>query len=234
MSKSTETTVQDRKWKKIRTICKSASELTRRATEKWAEAAYKMVSDNKHVDWRWLLADMRERCFAEDIECPYTVTYLVVLAETYEAVEGDFDRGVPISVLIEGRRLDNLLDIIEDEPKMTVARMKAIVAKEANEDEERSVEEIEADAERERKEKAEEAKMARAIKRIESWDSDKANDFLTHLRREATAYTNAITRILDEDVEFSGREVTKALRAVTELAETLEEIAPKRTRVKAA
>ena len=229
---STELSPQDRKWKKIRQICKKAADLTRRATEMWAEAAYKYVSEDKHADWRWLLADMRNRCLDEGIDCPYTVTYLVVLAEAYEAVDGDFDRGVPVSVLIEGRNLDNLLDIIADDPKMTVARMKAIVAKDANEDDERSVDEIEADTENERKEKAAEAKAARQIKKIENWDTEKADELLSTLRREAHAYHIAIVNLVTEEgFEFSEREVAKTLHTLADLTRTLEEFTtPKRRR----
>jgi hypothetical protein len=47
----------------------------------------------------------------------------VKLAQTYEAVEGDFDRGVSMAVLCEGRHTANLLQVIE--PGMTVGDIKA-------------------------------------------------------------------------------------------------------------
>jgi len=46
----------------------------------WASIAAEVVKGQQHADWRWLLADLRERCFAGGIECPYSVTKLMQMA----------------------------------------------------------------------------------------------------------------------------------------------------------
>ena len=215
----------DAQWKTLRPKCKGAAEHSRSAMEGWATVAFEAVNGSPHISWRWLLADMRERCFDAKIECPYSVTYLVQLAETYEAVKGDFDRGVPISVLIEGRNLDNLLDLIEDDDKMTVSRMKAIVFKDANGDE-RTVEEIEIEQKRNRTEQRERKRAKGRADEIAQWPVEKADDLLPTLRDELSAYVDALTDLSDEDVEFNAADARKALRMSSALTEMLEELAP--------
>src|SRR4051794_29464048 len=94
-------------WNKQRAAIKKASKKTRAAIEEWAKIAASTVNGNPVDEWRWLLTDLRNRCQRDkdsDIECPYTVVYLVQLAETHTKVEANWDRGVSPSVLIEGRK----------------------------------------------------------------------------------------------------------------------------------
>lgn len=210
-------------WKTLRPKCKKAAQHSHAAMEAWATVSAEAVSSASHINWRWMLADMRERCFDANIECPYTVTYLVQLAETYDAVKGDFDRGVPASVLVEGRNLDNLLDIVED--GMTVGRMKAIVFKEANDDE-RSVEEIEAEQKRHRTEQRDRQKLRGRADEIARWPAEKADDLLPALKDELSAYIDALTDLTDEDIDFNAADARKTLRVATALTEMLKELTP--------
>lgn len=97
----------------------------------WARAAYVVVKDEPYPNWRYYLASMRNTAFERKVNCPFSIPFLMQLAETYHAVHGDFDRGVPLGVLITGRRLPDLLDVIQ--PDMTVKEMKAIVVQRQDE-----------------------------------------------------------------------------------------------------
>lgn len=214
----------DKLWATLKPKCEAAAAYSASSIKEWAKIASETVNGNEHADWRWLLADLRERCFNNDIECPYTVTYLIQLAETYQKVEGNFDREVVPSVLVEGRNLDNLLDIIE--PGMTVGRMKAIVKKELDSQETRSVDEIEAEQTRHRLDGREKAKRKKHHEKIANWPLDKSDDLLSNLKEESAAYQSAIVRIQAEGAEFSPGDIAVALAVAKGLVSTLEEIAP--------
>ncbi len=216
--------LEDRHWDKLTTKIDAAAAYAAESIKNWAEIAADAVNGSEHANWRWLLADLRERCFATGRECPYTVTYLIQLAETYQKVEGNFDRDVVPSVLIEGRNLDNLLDVIE--PGMTVSRMKAIVAKEMDPDETRSVEEIEAVQKRHRLDGRERAKRKGYGEKIANWPLDKSDELLPNLKEESTSYQNAIVRLKAEGAEFTAGEVAVALAVAKGLVNTLEELTP--------
>lgn len=147
--------IDDEFWEGLKPLCMNSGKYTRRSIIDWARAAHAVIEDVQHHYWRRRLTELRERCINDpEIELPYTIAYLMQLAETYEAVSGNFDLGVPITVLVEGRRLDDLLDIIKREPDISVARMKAHVAKQISNDPKiisQSVDEIEADLREQRK-----------------------------------------------------------------------------------
>jgi hypothetical protein len=215
----------DQLWAELRPQCIEAGTYSESAIKAWARIAAEAVHDEVHPDWRWLLADLRERCFDENIECPYQVTYLINLAETYTRVKGNFDRGVPVSVLIEGRNLRNLLELVKREPGMTVGRMKAYVFQDATKDP-RSIDEIEAQQKRQRLEGKEKRKRRQHAEKIDGWPLDKAEDLLRMLADEANAYGNAIDRLQTEGASFDAGELTVALRAVKGLTSTLTDARP--------
>lgn len=202
----------DKRWEVLKPKCVCAGAYSEESIKAWAAIAAEAVSGASHADWRWLLADLRERCFDNSIECPYTMNYLIQLAETYEEVDGNLDRGVPVSVLIEGRNLDNLLDVVT--PGMTVARMKALVYKRFNQTDKRSVEEVEASQKGYRLDGRERATRKGYVDKIEGWKLDKANKLLPQLQAEATAYQNAVVRLRAEGAAFDPGQVAVAQTAL--------------------
>jgi hypothetical protein len=216
----------DKQWRALQPQCRKAAKHTASAVKSWAKVAADAVNGNPHADWRWLLADLRNRCVDSGIDCSYTPTYLIQLAETYAAVEGDLERDVPVSVLVEGRNLDNLLDIVEEEKEdLTVARIKAHVYKDANDDD-RDVDEIEADLRDKRDTVKERKTRKRHAEKIEGWSLDKSDNLLPTLKDEITSYRSAILRHHEEGQTFDPTEVALALDAVNQLAATLESIRP--------
>src|SRR3954447_5385642 len=89
-----------KQWEELEPKCVDAALQSTLAATKWAAVAAEAVADGSASEdktrpkahWLWLLADLRDRCLDKGIECPYAVKTLVQYAETYEAVEGDFDR----------------------------------------------------------------------------------------------------------------------------------------------
>ena len=216
----------DKQWKALAPQCKKAAAHTAQAIKAWSKVASEAVNGNPHADWRWLLTDLRNRCIDGEIDCPYTVTYLVQLAETYTAVEGDMNRDVPVSVLVEGRNLDNLLDIVEDEKEdLSVSRIKAYVYKDANNDS-RDIDEIESELKTKRDSEKEKKTRKRHAEKIESWPLDKDANLLPTMKSEITAYRSAILRLHTEGRQFDATEIAMALDAVRQLESTLEAVRP--------
>lgn len=211
-------------WATLRPKCEAAAAYSTSSITAWAKIAAEAVSAALPADRRWLLADLRERCFDNGIECPYTQSYLIQLAETHEKVKGNFNRGVPVSVLIEGRNLPDLLKMVE--PGITVGRMKAIVTKHFDPKDNRSIEEIEAEQKRHRLDGRERSKRKDHAEKIGNWKLDKADDLLPTLKEEATAYQNAIVRLQAEGAEFSAGDVAVARQAVRNALSTLDALTP--------
>jgi hypothetical protein len=215
----------DKQWRKLQPQCKRAAASTAKAVKEWAKIAADAVNGDPHANWRWLLADLRNRCADNGIDCHYTITYLVQLAETYDAVEGNLERDVPVSVLIEGRNLDNLLDIVKGEPDLTVGRIKAYVYKDANQDE-RSVDEIEEELRGKRDTVQERKTRKRQAEKIEAWEPGKAPSLMPTLKDQVVAWRSAILRLHEDGEQFGPTEIALALDAVRQLATTLETVKP--------
>ena len=216
----------DKQWRKLQPQCRKAAASTAKAVKEWAKIAADAVNGDPHANWRWLLSDLRNRCIDNSIDCHYSVTYLVQLAETYDAVEGNLEYDVPISVLIEGRNLDNLLDIVEDEQEtLTVGRIKAYVYKDANDDD-REIDVIE--QEMKDKQDAGKGQVARqkAVAKIEADALKQPDNLLPTMKSEITAYRSAILRLHAEGQQFDATEIALALDAVRQLEATLESVRP--------
>jgi hypothetical protein len=234
MPASAKPKLTEKQWRSLRAGAAKAAKLTAAAIKDWSALAAKAVNGSPHADWRWLLMDFRNRCIDDNIDCPYSVTYLVQLAETYTAVEGNLDRGIAPSVLVEGRNLDNLLDIIEEEKEnLTVPRVRAYVTKEATGDE-RPVEDIEAEQKAERDQTKERKTRKRHAEKIEGWDLDKSDKLLPAMKSEITAYRGALLRLQADGSAFDGTELTLALDAAKQLVSTLEEMQRSQAKLKKA
>jgi hypothetical protein len=214
----------DQRWEALVPKIDAVAVSTETAIQGWAEIAAEAVNGDQHADWRWLLADLRERCWESGRPCPYQLTYLVQLAETYQAVKGDFDRGVTTSVLIEGRNLSDLLDVVK--PGMTVGRMKAIVFKRNTQDS-RSVEEIQAEQKRHRVDGRERSKRRQHAEKIAGWPLSKAEDLLALLAEEAAAYRKAVARLDSEGAEWDSGDLVVAMQEARMLVSALEVITPR-------
>ena len=218
--------LSEKQWKALAPKCRKAAKYTADSIKAWSAVSSEAVNGNPHADWRWLLIDLRNRCIDSDIDCPYSVTYLIQLADTYTAVKGDLERDVPVSVLVEGRNLPNLLDIVEDEGEdLSVSRIKAYVYKDANDDE-REVDEIESELRTKRDSEKERKTRRRHAEKIEGWAIDKSDNLLPTMKAEITSYRSAILRMTAEGREFDATEIALALDAVRQLAATLEAVRP--------
>lgn len=211
----------DEVWGVLRPKCEVAAAHSINSIIAWSNITHEAVNSAPHQEWRWLLADLRERCFDAKIECPYTVTYLIQLAETYDAVKGRFDRDVPMSVLIEGRNLPHLLDVIEK--GMSVARMKALVFKWSNGDD-RSIEEIESEQKRNRLDGREKSKRKAHADKIANWSLDNSEDLLVNMNEELTAYARAISRFQAEGYRFDRGQIGITLNTTKFVINTLEDL----------
>lgn len=69
----------DEQWKALRPKCKKAQ--PRDLHKEWGEIAAEWVNGHPYPDWRYLLADLRDRCHDAGINCPFSVTHLRKLAE---------------------------------------------------------------------------------------------------------------------------------------------------------
>jgi hypothetical protein len=240
-------------WDDTYPLLQEATALSKDLASKWAEIAAKITHNHRHADWRYLLKECRERCEDDPKldSCPYSVTYLIQLAETYNAVgkKRIQQRKVPVSVLVEGRNLDNLKEVLDDEdekPKLSVTRMKAHVAKQTAEraakaadaagrevdeqtaaDVEKSVDEIEEEIKADRTETRDGNTRRNRAERIEGIDIEKAHKVLPDIRTDAQAYANALIGLQATGAEFDTSEVAKTLRAVKELANVLKDIGGK-------
>lgn len=194
----------DEVWGILKPKCEVAAAHSSNSIIAWANIAHEAVDSTPHHEWRWLLADLRERCFDAKIECPYTITYLIQLAETYDSVRGNFNRNVPLSVLIEGRNLPHLLDVLEN--GMSVGRMKAMVFQWSNGDD-RSIEEIEAEQKRNRLDGREKNKRKDHAEKIANWALDASDDLLVNMNEELTAYMRAISRLQAEGYAFDSGQI---------------------------
>lgn len=207
-------TLTEERWEQLRPACEEAGAYSEQSLKKWAWICSQAVEGKVHAEWRWLLGDLRERCLEAQITCPYGIGYLIQLVETHNRVQGDFERGVNASVLVEGRNLADLLELIE--PGMTVGRIKAIVYKRANRDR-RPVEEIEAEQKRRRLSGRERTKRRKHAEKIANWPRDKADSLLPDLKDEVSAYKDAIARLSSEGATFDGGDLALALLAAKEL-----------------
>ena len=224
----------DKQWRKLAPKYKRAAANTAKSLKEMAGLCKETVNGAPHADWSWLLRDARNRCIDAGWDISYSVTYMVQLAETYEAVDGDLDRGVPVSVLVEGRNLDNLTDIIEDEEEkenLTVTRIRAHVYKDANDDD-RPVEEVEEEIKAKRDEVKEKQTRQRHAEKIEGWSLDKSDKLLTTMRSEATAYRSALLRFQSEGTKFNLTDFALALDAVKQLASMMESMQSAKTKKK--
>lgn len=227
MADKTKPKLSSSEWDAVKPICEEASGYTEQAIQKWAKAATMAVGSRPHSHWRWVLADMRDRCSDKHITCEYSVVYLKQLAETDIALDGDWDRGdISPSVLIEGRNHPKLLSIIKkDGKKLTVVRMKAHIYKDANKDA-RSIDQIEAELRGKRDSETEVKSRRRHAEKIEGWSLDKAHNLLPTMKAEIVAYRSAILRLHAEGEVFDTTEIMLALDAVKQLEATLDAIRP--------
>ena len=212
--------------KKFKTLLlpkiKQAGKTATKAVIQWAEISAITVKGAKsHADWHWLLHDMQEMAWEAREECNYTVNYLVQLAETYHAVQGDFDRGVPISILVEGRNLPNLLDIIENEPDITVPRMKAHVYKATHKHDERSVDEIEADQKDKREKQREGVKEAKETDEIVRLADTDVDALVLRYKRIIRAYEDAFSNVEAEGGVVKAGDLKVAVRATKNVLDAL-------------
>lgn len=224
MTPATRSRLGDARWSELKPRCITAAAHSEQAAVSWAEIAAEAVRDHPVAHWRSVLSDLREYCWQDKIECPFTLVYLVQLAETCDAVKGNFNRGVPISVLIEGRHHKDLLKIIKQKG-MTVGRMKAVMYLYEHADDKRSVEEIEAD-QRAKRQDARTGRRKRHAEKIEGWPLEKAEEVLPTLGTEAQAYMNLLLRLRQQGVEFNLSDAAVAENAVKNLEQVLATIKP--------
>jgi hypothetical protein len=221
---STKKKLTDKQWRELKPACQAAAKGVEDSLRAWAKIASDTVNGDEHASWRWLLGDLRERCYDGGIECPYSITYLTQLAETHTAAKGDLERGVPVSVLIEGRKLENLLDLAT--PGTTVGRMKAHVFKESNKDS-RSVQEIEAEQKRHRldgRTRKERDKENQKILDV-STDPKEVESLLKEITSHIAVYKDALLGLeAEEEVAFPKRETIRALDASEALVRVLKGI----------
>lgn len=209
------------RWKTLKPKCVTASSSSEQAMKLWAEIAAEAVVDHPPAHWRPVLSDLRERCWRDRIECPYTLVYMVQLAETCNAVKGNFDRGVPVSVLVEGRHHPGLLKLIKTKG-MTVSRMKAHVYLYDHPDDERSVDEVEAEQRSKRQDTRDRSKRNAHAEKIMNWPLDKAEGLLQHMKNEVNAYTSAVVRLRKQGAEFDSGDIAVAEQAIKSLSQVIE------------
>jgi hypothetical protein len=221
-----------KQWEELEPKCVDAALQSTLAATKWAEIAAEAVVDasssedksRPKADWRWLLTDLRDRCIDNGIECPYAVKTLVQYAETYEAVDGDFDRnGAAFSALVEGRHLDNLIAITEMEQNLKVTRMRAHVHKEATDDE-RPVDEIEAEMKAERDSEKERKARKSETDKIAEWPLDKTDKLVAMIEEYNGAFRKAIKRHEIAGREFDANATGMATHTTSLLHKTLRKL----------
>ena len=220
----------DKRFKSLVNAAKKAAKTYAEAQKQWAAVFAKAVNGDDDADWKWLIEDLRQRLLAEeDIIIPFSNTYAVQLAQTYVAAKGNLDRGVPVTVLVEGRKLENLPAVIEEEtqddkPPLTVSKMKAIVAKEINGDD-RPVEEIEADVKKADKAKRDKPKRKERTERITTTPVDESAELMNDLKDELLAYQSAVVRLKHEGAVIDPGVLTVTLNAAKGLVVALEGMA---------
>ena len=75
--------MNDQQWKMLRPKCRKAQPPPPGwIQEEWGKIAAEVVKDEPRADWRWLLADLRNRCIDNGINCPFSITHLVKFADS--------------------------------------------------------------------------------------------------------------------------------------------------------
>lgn len=212
--------LSSQRWKAVKPLCQKAAATGEQLMQRWAQAAHEAVKDAPAPLWRYLLLDLKRLCEEDGIDVPYGSPYLVTLAQTYEAVKGDFKRGVSLSVLVEGRHLPNLLKVLK--PGMTVADIKAHVQKAQAPEDTRTPEEIAAENRRVRKEADEAAKVAAVRKKkINSAAATDPSVLLEEVREDVRVYAAALISAQSAGAEFEANEVHAVMQAVKDLLTTM-------------
>ena len=172
-------------------------------------------------------ANRAQRDKDSDIECPYTVSYLLSLVETNVRFKGNWDRGVAPSVLIEGRNHPKAIEIVEqeiaDNGDMSVLRMKSHIFKRTNKDK-RAVEEIEQEIKAKQDSVKGRATRQKAVAKIEADAMRKPDDLLPTMREQINAFRTAAMRLRSQGHIFNATEVDLTLDSAQSLSALLEEL----------
>lgn len=217
----------------LRPRAKEAGGFIRRGLTMWMEVAGLTVEGRGVVHWRGLLADLKDQCEKDpdpDLECPYGVQYLYEMALAYHKMataKRTFEEfaDVPTSVFILGRELPDLFELLDNNPNMTVSRIKALIKfrNDPNnididpQDEEQKLQAIEEEQARRRKK----PKNKRGERKIDS--PEELTVALGELESTMDGLSNAIVRLKTRGAEFDQEDIAVARSNVQRFDNTLAE-----------